>query len=343
MLEHGGRLRRAAERYGIPLADWLDLSTGINPHGYPAPAVPPEAWQRLPDEDDRLEDAAAAYYGTRELLPVAGSQAAIQALPALIPGERVTVLAPTYAEHPHAWRDRRVRACAADEVDGALADTDVLVLVNPNNPSGASFERERLLDWHARLAARGDWLIVDEAFIDAAPNESLAREAGRPNLVVLRSLGKFFGLAGARVGFVLAPADLRRQLADRLGPWPISGPARHVAAVALADHDWHGDMRRRLARDAARLAGLLRASGLGEPAGPALFQWLRHPDAAALHERFARAGILVRRFDDPPSLRFGLPASEAGWSRLAQALEDIARDHACVGPDAIAVARRSGT
>jgi len=323
MLEHGGRLRRAALEYGIPLSDWLDLSTGINPHAWPVPPVPPEAWQRLPEEHDGLEAAAAQYYGTDELLPVAGSQAAIQALPGLIPGERVTVLAPTYAEHPHAWRDRRVRACRADAIDAAVANTDVLLLVQPNNPSGVEFPRAQLLDWHARLAARGGWLIVDEAFIDAAPTESLASAAGRPNLVVLRSLGKFFGLAGARVGFVLAPAGLRQRLAEQLGPWTIGGPARHVARSALADTAWQTTMRERLAREGVRLADLLRSTGLGEPSGPALFQWLRHRGAATLHDRLARKGILVRGFDEPASLRFGLPPDEAGWTRLARALADL--------------------
>lgn len=323
MLEHGGRLRRAAQQYGIPLSDWLDLSTGINPHAWPVPEVPARLWQRLPEDGDGLEEAAAAYYGTTELLPVAGSQPAIQALPALIPGRRVSVLAPTYAEHPHAWRERSVRAIEAAQIDAELDHTDVLLLVHPNNPSGAHFRRERLLAWHARLAARGGWLVVDEAFIDAAPAESLASAAGRPNLVVLRSLGKFFGLAGARVGFVLAPAELRARLADLLGPWTIAGPARHVARAALADRTWQADMRQRLAAESARLAALLRASGLGEPAGAALFQWFEHPDAARLHERLARCGILVRRFDTPASLRFGLPPDEAGWQRLAAALDAL--------------------
>ncbi|NMG28621.1 threonine-phosphate decarboxylase CobD [Aromatoleum evansii] len=323
MLEHGGRLRRAAQHYGIPLADWLDLSTGINPHAWPVPPVPATAWHRLPEDGDGLEAAAAAYYGTDQLLPVAGSQPAIQALPALIPGERVTVLAPTYAEHPHAWRGRTLRALAAEEIDAAIDDTDVLLLVHPNNPSGARFPRERLLGWHARLAARGGWLVVDEAFIDTEPAESLAVAAGRDRLVVLRSLGKFFGLAGARVGFVLAPAALRERLADLLGPWTLSGPARHVARAALADRAWQDAMRERLQGEAARLATLLRHSGLGEPAGPALFQWVRRPDAQAVQDRLARAGILVRRFDEPASLRFGLPPDEAGWSRLAAALDNL--------------------
>ena len=73
-----------------------------------------------------------------------------------------------------------------------------MVLVQPNNPTGALFARSRLLDWHARLARRGGWLVVDEAFIDPTPDASLAPMAGADGLVVLRSLGKFFGLAGAR-------------------------------------------------------------------------------------------------------------------------------------------------
>lgn len=323
MLEHGGRLRRAAQEYGIPLADWLDLSTGINPQAWPVPDVPASVWQRLPEEEDGLEAAAAAYYGTDALLPVAGSQPAIQALPALIPGERVTVLAPTYAEHPHAWRARRVQAVEAAAIDAALPDTDVLLLVQPNNPSGVHFRRAQLLDWHARLAARGGWLIVDEAFIDASPQESLATLAGRPNLVVLRSLGKFFGLAGARVGFVLGPAELRERLADLLGPWTLSGPSRHVARAALLDTRWQATARAQLAQASARLAALLRASGLGEPAGAALFQWIRHPEALRLQAHFARRGILVRRFEAPASLRFGLPPDEAGWQRLAAALDAL--------------------
>lgn len=145
---------------------------------------------------------------------------------------------------------------------------------------------------------------------------------------MLRSLGKFFGLAGARVGFVLAPPELPRRLAALLGPWAIAGPARHVARVALGDRAWQRDMRSRLATEGERLAQLLRRSGLDEPVGPALFQWCRHPAAAAVHDALARRGILVRRFDDPPSLRFGLPPDEPGWVRLADALTAIAPDFA---------------
>ena len=319
MLEHGGRLRRAAETYGIPLGDWLDLSTGINPQGYPVPPVPADVWLRLPEDDDGLEAAAADYYGSAHLLPVAGSQPAIQLLPAVLRGERVSLLAPGYAEHAHAWRDRRAVAVGADEIDAAVAHSDIVVLVQPNNPTGVHFGRERLLEWHTRLARRGGWLVVDEAFIDTTPAQSLVPLAGADGLVVLRSVGKFFGLAGARVGFVFAPGSVRAALAERLGPWTLAGPARWAARHALADRAWQTQARAALLTAGERLQALLETHGL--PAcGPALFKLVATPDAARLHAAFARRGILLRLFETPQAVRFGLPSDEAGWARLAAAL-----------------------
>ena len=319
MLEHGGRLRRAAETYGIPLGDWLDLSTGINPQGYPVPPVPADAWLRLPEDDDGLEAAAADYYGSAHLLPVAGSQPAIQLLPAVLRGERVSLLAPGYAEHAHAWRDRGAVAVGADEIDAAVAHSDIVVLVQPNNPTGVHFGRERLLEWHTRLARRGGWLVVDEAFIDTTPAQSLVPLAGADGLVVLRSVGKFFGLAGARVGFVFAPGSVRAALAERLGPWTLAGPARWAARHALADRAWQAQALTALRAAGERLQALLATHGL--PAcGPALFKLVATPDAARLHAAFARRGILLRLFETPQAVRFGLPSDEAGWARLAAAL-----------------------
>jgi len=326
MLEHGGRLRLAARHYGIPLADWLDLSTGINPHAWPVPPLAPEVWQRLPESDDGLEAAAAAYYGNAQVLPVAGSQAAIQALPACFAPGRVLTLAPTYAEHPHAWREHHVTALPAARIDAAVGSADTLLLVQPNNPTGERFSREQLLDWHRDLASRGGRLIVDEAFLDAEPDDSLVPLATRPGLVVLRSIGKFFGLAGARVGFVFADAELLAKLADRLGPWTISGPARAVTAAALADRDWQTAARRRLVAASARLAASLDRHGLRGGAGTALFQWRPHADARAIHIRLAEQGILTRLFDTPSGLRFGLPGDETGWTRLTAALAQLRID-----------------
>jgi cobalamin biosynthetic protein CobC len=231
MLEHGGRVRSAAARYGIPVSDWLDLSTGINPQAWPVPALPAQVWQRLPEDDDGLEIAARRHYGAAYLLPVAGTQAALRVLPGLRPRSRVVLRSPSYAEHAHAWRraGHAVEVIGAEGLAQASATCDVLVLVNPKNPTGEVHSPAALLALHSRLADRGGWLVVDEAYINATPHASLIEFCDRPGLVVLRSFGKFFGLAGARVGFVAAAADLLSRLSAELGPWTVSGPARQVA------------------------------------------------------------------------------------------------------------------
>lgn len=323
MLEHGGDLLRASREYGIASERWLDLSTGISPFGYPVPLVPTPAWLRLPSDLEALLHAASDYYGTEALLPVAGTQAAIQALPRLRPRSRVMLATLTYGEHAHAWRrhGHDVQAVPMGRFGEHLAEADVLVVCNPNNPTGERIERERLLDWHATLAERGGWLIVDEAYIDATPEESLAPMTGRPGLVVLRSLGKFFGLAGARVGFVLAERALLRALESELGPWAVSGPAQFAACAALRDHAWQAHARHSLIESTQRLRILLADAGVAAR-GTALFQWWRNERAAELHHMLARQAIMTRVFreDTPSSIRFGLPGTEDEWKRLADAL-----------------------
>lgn len=324
MLDHGGRLRDAARRYGIPLAQWLDLSTGINPWPWPVPTLSPACWQRLPEEDDGLEQAAAAYYGNPRVLPVAGSQAAIQVLPRLFPPAVVACIAPLYDEHPQAWSraGHRVRRLQQATLPRALAAaTPIILLCNPNNPTGQRHDGDQLLAAAAQLARRGGWLVVDEAFADCDPAASvvgLAGSAEAPNLVVLRSLGKFFGLAGARIGFVCAAPDLLQRLQELLGPWTVSGPAREAARQALADRDWQAAAFRRLEEAGAHLAALLRP--LGPVQATPLFATLTTPDSQALHAFLAQRGILTRAFPDLPLLRLGLPGASAEWQRLATAL-----------------------
>ncbi|MEO6687638.1 MAG: threonine-phosphate decarboxylase CobD [Dokdonella sp.] len=327
MLEHGGRLLRAAHRYGIAPTDWLDLSTGISPFAWPVPPVPASAWHRLPDDDDGLIEVAREYYGTSSLLPIAGSQAAIQALPLLRERSRVGILAPGYAEHAHAWcsRGHAVETLPAAELLAQEARLDVILLIHPNNPAGDLFERDALLSLHATLSARGGWLIVDEAFVDATPERSLCDAVGRDGLIVLRSIGKFFGLAGARAGFACAVPTLLDALRERLGPWTLSGPSRHVLKLALADRDWQGQARVRLHASSARLGALLPMHGLAVSAGCAFFQWCCDDRADALHEVLATRGILTRVFDTPASLRFGLPADDAAFARLERALHEVTR------------------
>ena len=318
MLEHGGKLRRAAEHFDIPLHDWLDLSTGIAPYGLDLPAIPSETWLRLPETEDELEAAAQRYFGAASLLPVAGSQAAIQMLPRLRRPLQVGIVSPCYAEHAEAWRreGHRLSEFSEGSVPRALDGLDVLVVVNPNNPTGRLLPPEQLLDWHGCLAERGGWLIVDEAFMDPTPSHSLAPHSHLPGLIVLRSFGKFFGMAGARLGFVLAEQGLLSVLGDALGPWPIAGPSRFIGTVLLGDREGQHRQRERLRSDSERLAQLLTEQGLPPTGGC----WLVTEEATMLHEFLACQGILVRRFLYPSSVRFGLPVDEAGWARLTRAL-----------------------
>jgi adenosylcobyric acid synthase len=326
MLEHGGKLLRAAQHYRIPVEQWIDLSTGISPFPWPVPPVPTRAWQRLPEDEDGLLEAACAYYAAPALLAVAGSQAAIQALPLLRARSRVGVIAPGYAEHAHAWRraGHEVQVLPAEQLLAREADFDVLVLIHPNNPGGDCFEVQALLALQARLAARGGWLVVDEAFMDATPQQSLCAYTQRDGLVVLRSVGKFFGMAGARAGFVCAASSLLEALRERLGPWTLSGPSRWALRQALGDRVWQRQAIPRLHAASEALAQVLRRHGLVPSAGTAFFQWCRREDATELHDALARRGILVRLFEQPASLRFGLPANADELARLDAALGGLA-------------------
>lgn len=330
MLEHGGKLRAAVQQYHIPLEDWLDLSAALNPTPYPVGKIHYSTWQRLPEDDDALITIAARYYGNEQLLPVAGSQAAIQTLPFLFSAPlRVGILQTTYNEHAHAWRRAGHTLIALDEqeIDQHISQLDVLLLVNPNNPTSAIFSRAQLRQWHAQLTTNKGWLIVDEAFIDCDPQHSLVQEAQQTGLIILRSLGKFFGLAGARVGFVFAEKNLLANLRETLGPWPISHPSRIAAQRALSDSTWQQQQREMLPQQSARLAQLLTENGLAPTGGCALFQWIQTPTAAAIHHHLAAQGILTRLYTTPASLRLGLPAEEAEWERLASALKCALPNH----------------
>ena len=324
MLEHGGNLREAAARFDRPIADWLDLSTGLNPHGFPAPAIGPAAWHRLPEKDPLLTQAASRYYGAPHMLAVAGTQAAIQALPRMRPPTRVVVAAPSYAEHAHHWSQHghSTREVPHALLGAAIDGCDVMVVCNPNNPTGATVPRELLLSWHAQLAQRGGWLVVDEAFADVAPADSVAQMSGLPGLIVLCSIGKFFGLAGLRTGFVGAQPCLLRQLESLLGPWTVSGPAQLVARAALCDRAWQARTRDQLAADGARLRAVLRDSGL-DASGTALFQWWPMGDPEPMWRHLAMRGIWTRLFlQAARGIRAGIPPDEAGWQRLIAALNE---------------------
>jgi cobalamin biosynthetic protein CobC len=326
LIPHGGDLAAARRRFPDAPEPLIDLSTGINPHPHPLPLLPPELFTRLPEPDalDRLAATAARAYGATadQMVAAPGTQSLLAPVFSAVAPGRAAILGPTYAEHA------RVAALVGHRVEdvadfAALAGADLAVVVNPNNPDGRITPRDALLALAEEKRQRGGLLVVDEAFVEVGPAcLSVAAEVGRGGLVVLRSFGKFYGLAGLRLGFALAAAPVAARLRAAMGPWPVSGPALAAGETALADAAWAEAMRELLARDAARLDRLLIDAGLKIAGGTSLFRLAHMPAAGSLADHLGRAGILVRRFAEAPTaLRLGLPADEAAWQRLAMALD----------------------
>ena len=240
---------------------------------------------------------------------------------ALAPPGRAAILRTTYAEHARAASLAGHSVTEVADAD-ALGRADLAIVVNPNNPDGRIVSRTTLLQIAGELRPHGGLLVVDESFADIAPaGTSLAGDAGRGNIVVLRSFGKFFGLAGMRLGFAIAAPDLIERLDAALGPWAVSGPALFVGEQALADNAWRTQTLARLNETSGRLDALLAGAGLEIAGGTSLYRLTRSASAEDLFEHLGRAGILVRRFaEDATWLRFGLPGSEAEWRRLGEAL-----------------------
>ncbi|MEL7131090.1 MAG: threonine-phosphate decarboxylase [Pseudomonadota bacterium] len=307
--DHGGGLDAAIVHYGGSRPDWIDLSTGINPHPYPLSPLDPEAWTALPDRgaETRLTTAARQFWSvpdTADILATPGASSVIAQIPRLRNAGTVRVQTPTYNEH----------AASFAQLGWTVQDTgpsDACVLVHPNNPDGRTWTEA---DADAPLT------IIDESFCDVMPETSLVARAGAPGTLVLKSFGKFWGLAGLRLGFVIGAPALIARLRDMLGPWPVSGIALDLGAVALRDMAWADQTRARLRRDARRLDTLMTAQGAQVVGGTSLFRLYDVKDAAAWQDRLAHAHIWSRVFPYSPSwLRLGLPA-ENHWSRLEAAL-----------------------
>ena len=320
-IAHGGGLIAAARRFPNAPRPWLDLSTGINPVAYPLPPMPAETIARLPEPEQvaALEAVAARAYGVSDPASVAaapGTQALIHLLPRLRPVGTVSVLSPTYAEHRAAWALAGHTVCEA----ASPGEAAVVVVVRPNNPDGHVLPAEAVLSLADRLATAGGLVVVDEAFADLA-GCSMAPLLPRPGLLILRSFGKTYGLAGVRLGFALASPELAAQLRQALGPWAVSGPAVWAGMHALADAGWAAAAAVRLGEESTRLDAILSRVGCQTLGGTSLFRLVEHAEAPGLADRLGMAGILVRQFAEAPTrLRFGLPGAQVGWSRLEAAL-----------------------
>ncbi|OZG72801.1 threonine-phosphate decarboxylase [Hahella sp. CCB-MM4] len=322
---HGGDIFTASRRYGIPVNQWIDLSTGINPDPYPVRDIPSTAFQSLPYESPEFLEQASAYYGNASLLPVCGTQMAIQALPYCLPSAPVLIPEIGYQEHAAQWIKSGAEVSRYPSFDVQVCRRWIeqrinensrchLVIINPNNPTGLRFSPEQLKQWAERLD-QGGFLIVDEAFMDLTPGDSVLSHHFSSNMIVLRSFGKFFGLAGLRLGFVFAQEAILRRLREHCGVWTVNGPAQAIAAEAFADTAWQQNARERIAIAAEYTESLMRPivdrmEPLQRIREGLFSSYLVKTDVALEAQNFlAQKGILVRVVDVDESyslLRTGL-------------------------------------
>jgi cobalamin biosynthetic protein CobC len=308
--DHGGGVDAAARRFGGTRADWLDLSTGINPVPYPGGPMPADAWTALPDRDafSALEQAARRFWKipqTAAVLAAPGASALIARIPALRAIGSADIPTPTYNEHAAAFAQAGWTLSAETPSAG--------VVVHPNKPDGRLWDIAELGNTPLR--------IIDESFCDICPERSHMAQADTPGTLILKSFGKFWGLAGMRLGFAVGDPALVDHLSRMLGPWPVSGPALAIGRQALEDLDWAEAPRTRLVGEAARRDRMMTATGATLVGGTPLFRLYDTEDAAALQTRLARHRIWTRIFPYSDRwIRLGLPGDETGWSRLETAL-----------------------
>lgn len=307
--DHGGGLDHAIRRFGGARQQWIDLSTGINPVPYPLGALAAEDWAALPDHGafSQLTAAARRFWGVPDgaaILPAPGASALIARIPALMKPGKVHITTPTYNEHAAAFSAHGWQVTESGKGDAR-------VVVHPNNPDGHLWTPA---DTNAPLS------VIDESFCDVAPEATMIHLAERPGTIVLKSFGKFWGLAGLRLGFAIARPDTIARLNDMTGPWAVSGPALRIGARALDDLDWAKETRQRLTRDANRLDAVMTARGAALIGGTSLFRLYHVDNAAEWQERLARARIWSRIFPySDHFLRLGLPPAN-GWQQLESAL-----------------------
>ena len=324
-LLHGGALDRMRAAFPDAPEPWVDLSTGINPWPYPNVDVTPDTLRRLPTRAayEACREAMASAIGapTQSLLLAPGSELLIRLMPDIIRPRTVATLTPSYGDHAAAWRVAGADVRLTND-PLALADrVDAVIVCNPNNPDGLAFAPDDLDRARQTLAARGGWLIVDEAYADLRPELSVVSQGGVHGLIVLRSFGKFYGLAGLRLGALVAPKHICAVMAERLGVWPVSGAALEIGARAYRDIAWREETKRALAVACSKFDTLLLRGGLRPIGGTNLYRYTEAVGAHAIWRRLAHQGIYARRFDwSDRHLRIGLPANAEIDSRLEKAL-----------------------
>lgn len=329
-LVHGGQLQQVALQYARSINDWLDLSTGISPFSYPIPSIPTRIWQQLPQPSQSLLNAARHYYGSNNIVATSGSQAVIKQLPTVFKqhiAAQTKVWLPQvgYKEHEKAWREQgfTVQQYVSLPTAAQLTSHCIVVVINPNNPTGELFTRNTLLALLDNIQALQGWLILDEAFMDVVePNQSIIAHTDNPHLLVLRSVGKYFGLAGIRLGFLSAHQQWLQALEKLSSPWEVNGPAQYITEIALLDKQWQQQQSLSLTTLSTALEQLLMATFDCPVTGSALFKTVQLANAPEIYALLCQQGVYVRLCDEQNALRFGIP-DKSGLAKLASVLQQL--------------------
>ena len=321
---HGGNLDFAASYYGGAITDWLDLSTGINRIPYDNLLISQNNFCVLPEQTlfESLVNAAANEYAVpakASVLPISGVQMGIQAIPHIGICGTAKILGPTYNEYSSTLANFGWKIIYVKDLKD-LANADLAVVVNPNNPDGRICTQKELL----MVLPKVGKLIIDESYCDPTPELSMISHAGNKGLIIFKSIGKFFGLAGIRLGFVIGQKNELASFSSVLGPWSVSGPALEIGKRALTDTAWINRTRNRLNSDAKRLSNLLAESNIKSAGATKLFQLIELDDATNAQKKFAEEMVWTRIFSYSKSwLRIGIPGPEDEWSRLRACLKKL--------------------
>ena len=317
-IQHGGDIDLAIKKYGGQRKDWIDLSTGINRTSYPWQESVKVHLRDLPGSKllMSLEEAASRAYKIAvdtETVAISGAQQIINLLPThLKKYSSVAILGPTYNEYEKAFKSSNLRTNTVAEISN-LSCNDIAIIVNPNNPTGKVITEEELED----LSKKVEILIIDESF----KMFSSRKTQNLDNLIQINSLGKFFGLAGVRLGFVSGPSDFIKSVRKILGPWPISSLAAEIGLVALSDKIWISQMEKILLAGSTALHAACNSKNWRLVGKTNLFHTYATSNCFEVEEQFAAHGIWVRTFDYSETwVRIGIPTSEHELTRVKKAL-----------------------
>jgi cobalamin biosynthetic protein CobC len=319
---HGGQLNQVAAQFNIPMDEWLDLSTGIAPFSYPIPVIPQRIWQDLPTISNHLLAAAQHYYQANYCWPLAGSQHHIERLPALWESKIQTtngsfkkhVYLPKvgYKEHQQAWTKAGYQLhFYQTDLPTEIERHGVVVVINPNNPLADTFSIPQLSALQQLCDKQQALLIIDEAFADIFSAEFSfvphINGDSLSNTLVLRSVGKFFGLAGLRIGFVCSNECWFTLIKQSSGPWTVNGPALFITEDALKNRSWHAIQLQRLQQQSQTMQLVLsRYLPIKRMEANALFITVFLDNAAEVYQQLCRKALYVRLTDEQNALRFGI-------------------------------------